>query len=114
MCSVALVFCGIIAALTGVGLVVVGGALGISLHPSSMPKRGRRDGGDHDNNPLSSARKGGVNGRSNSSGVSSNNIGKADREARALWLRKSGAGFRLFLSYYGSQPLGVITTDDDL
>ena len=79
-----------------------------------MPKRGRRDGGVHDKNPLSSARKGGVDGRSNSSGVSSSNISKADREARALWLRKSGAGFRLFLSYYGSQPLGVITSDDDL
>lgn len=79
-----------------------------------MPKRGRRDGGVHDKNPLSSARKGGVDGRSNSSGVSSNNISKADREARNLWLRKSGAGFRLFLSYYGSQPLGVITSDHDL
>ena len=85
----------------------------VPTSPQSMPKR-RRDGGVHDNNPLSSARKGGVDGRSNSSGVSSNNISKADREARALWLRKIDAGFRLFLSYYGSQPLGVITSDDDL
>ena len=68
-----------------------------------MPKRGRRDGGDNDKNPLSSARKRSIC-----------NVNKADREARNLWQRKSGAGFRLFLSYYGSQPLGVIASDDDL
>jgi len=51
-----------------------------------MPKR-KKSG----NNPLSSARK----------------------DVGGLWHRKSGAGYHLFLSYYGNQPIGVVTTDDD-
>ncbi|KAL7466371.1 hypothetical protein ACHAXS_006672 [Conticribra weissflogii] len=34
---------------------------------------------------------------------------KADQNAQSLWHRKSGAGFSLFLSYYGSQPEGVVS-----
>jgi 16S rRNA C967 or C1407 C5-methylase (RsmB/RsmF family) len=51
-----------------------------------MPKR-KKSG----NNPLSSARK----------------------DVGGLWHRKSGAGYHLFLSYYGNQPLGVVTDDND-
>jgi len=51
-----------------------------------MPKR-KKSG----NNPLSSARK----------------------DAGGLWHRKSGAGYHLFLSYYATQPLGVVTDGDD-
>eukprot|EP00986_Skeletonema_menzelii_P009663 scaffold4427_cov142-Skeletonema_menzelii.AAC.8 len=51
-----------------------------------MPKR-KKSG----NNPLSSARK----------------------DVGGLWHRKSGAGYHLFLTYYGNQPVGVVTTDDD-
>lgn len=69
-------------------------------------KRGRDDviSRDGNKNPLSSARKKGSGGGSSSSNGSS----KADREARSLWHRKSGAGYRLFLSFYGSQPAGVV------
>ncbi len=52
-----------------------------------MPKR-KKSGS---NNPLSSARK----------------------DVGGLWHRKSGAGYHLFLSYYGNQPSGVVTTNDN-
>lgn len=68
-----------------------------------MPKRAR--GGASDNqNPLSSARK--------DSG-SKRNGKKADRNAQGLWHRKSGAGYHLFLEYYGSQPSGVVVANDE-
>ena len=51
-----------------------------------MPKRKKAG-----NNPLSSARK----------------------DVGGLWHRKSGAGYHLFLSYYGNQPMGVATSADD-
>ena len=51
-----------------------------------MPKRKKSS-----NNPLSSARK----------------------DVGGLWHRKSGAGYHLFLSYYGNQPPGVVTTKED-
>ena len=51
-----------------------------------MPKR-KKSG----NNPLSSARK----------------------DVGGLWHRKSGAGYHLFLSYYGNQPVGVVATNDE-
>lgn len=41
------------------------------------------------------------------------NSSKADRNAQGLWHRKSGVGYHLFLSYYGSQPCGVVAGDDD-
>lgn len=71
-----------------------------------MSKRSRsRD----DKNPLSSARK-----DSGSSAVNrSSSTNKADQNASALWHRKSGAGYHLFLSYYGSQPLGVVVANVD-
>ena len=74
-------------------------------------KRGRDDGisRDGNKNPLSSARKKGSGG----GGSSSNGSSKADREARSLWHRKSGAGYRLFLSFYGSQPAGVVIARED-
>ena len=68
-----------------------------------MPKRARAS---DNQNPLSSARKG--------SGSSTKSVSnKSDRDARGLWHRKSGAGYHLFLSYYGSQPSGVVTGDDE-
>ena len=51
----------------------------------NMPKR-KKSGS---NNPLSSARK----------------------DVGGLWHRKSGAGYHLFLSYYGNQQIGVVTTE---
>mmetsp|Transcript_35913 Transcript_35913/g.61268 ORF Transcript_35913/g.61268 Transcript_35913/m.61268 type:complete len:545 (-) Transcript_35913:57-1691(-) len=72
-----------------------------------MPKRGRSSDGT---NPLSSARKDAGTGSGSKSG---SNINKADRAAQSLWHRKSGAGYNLFIRYYGSQPMGVITEDSD-
>jgi 16S rRNA C967 or C1407 C5-methylase (RsmB/RsmF family) len=101
----------------------------------------RREGmdGNNDRNPLSSARRGKASSSfsSSSGGCSSgkkkdgdqnnveggrknnNNknddgrriINRADRDARNLWHRKSGVGYRLFLSYYGMQPPGVAFVD---
>ncbi|KAL7425799.1 hypothetical protein ACHAXH_000148 [Discostella pseudostelligera] len=68
-----------------------------------MPKRARAS--SDNQNPLSSARK--------DSASSTKNSNKADRNAQGLWHRKSGAGYHLFLSYYGSQPSGVVAGDDD-
>jgi 16S rRNA C967 or C1407 C5-methylase (RsmB/RsmF family) len=69
-------------------------------------KRRRDDGSrDTDKNPLSSARKG--------SGGNANGRGRADRDARRLWHRKSDAGYHLFLSFYGSQPAGVVAREDE-
>ena len=72
-----------------------------------MSKRSRsRD----DTNPLSSARKdSGSSARGRSSSTN-----KADQNASALWHRKSGAGYHLFVSYYASQPLGVVVANDDV
>mmetsp|Transcript_34572 Transcript_34572/g.83630 ORF Transcript_34572/g.83630 Transcript_34572/m.83630 type:complete len:550 (-) Transcript_34572:90-1739(-) len=71
-----------------------------------MPKRSRPNTSES-KNPLSSARK--------DAGSRSNNgaENKADRNARSLWHRKSGAGYHLFLSYYGSQPTGVVVAADE-
>ena len=73
-----------------------------------MPKRQRSNDtskvtNDACANPLSDARKDAVRKSS------SNN--KADQNARSLWHRKSGAGYHLFLSYYGSQPRGVVVDE---
>ena len=57
-------------------------------------------------NPLSSARK-------DSASSTKDNSDKADRNAQGLWHRKSGAGYHLFLSYYGSQPCGVVAGDGE-
>ncbi len=38
---------------------------------------------------------------------------KADLKAKELWHRKSGAGYQLFVEYYGGQPKGVIYDDDN-
>ena len=83
-----------------------------SPSPNRRAERRRKRGRDDDisregnnKNPLSSARKKGSGGGGSSS---SNGSSKADREARTLWHRKSGAGYRLFLSFYGSQPAGVV------
>ncbi|KAL7451223.1 hypothetical protein ACHAWC_003057 [Mediolabrus comicus] len=54
-----------------------------------MPKRKKTTSGSSNNNPLSSARK----------------------DVGGLWHRKSGAGYHLFLSYYGSQPTGVVSIE---
>ena len=56
-----------------------------------MPKRKKKSSAGN-NNPLSSARK---------------------DIAGGLWHRKSGAGNHLFLSYYGSQPIGVVSVEND-
>ncbi|KAL7554573.1 hypothetical protein ACHAWF_018041 [Thalassiosira exigua] len=68
-----------------------------------MPKRSRAS----ESNPLSAARKelGNKNGGS---------ADKADQNARSLWHRKSGAGNHLFISYYGSQPMGVVAVDAEV
>jgi 16S rRNA C967 or C1407 C5-methylase (RsmB/RsmF family) len=70
-----------------------------------MPKR-RRNG----SNPLADARRG--------VGVASS--GKTDKTSRDiqkktndLWHRKSGAGYNLFIQYYGSQPHGVVSFEND-
>ena len=39
---------------------------------------------------------------------------KADLKARELWHKKSGAGYNLFIQYYASQPVGVVTDDDKI
>ena len=67
-----------------------------------MPKRSRPRTSD-DVNPLSSARK-------DFGGSSKHNN---DQHTSNLWHRKSGAGYKLFISYYGAQPLGVVVVDDD-
>lgn len=64
-----------------------------------MPKRQRN------NNPLQKARKGSSDKADEKTGVNS--------KAKDLWHRKSGAGYHLFLSYYGSQPAGVVACFDD-
>ena len=56
------------------------------------------------NNPLSDARKSSA-GRS---------VTKQDQNALDLWHRKSGAGYALFVSYYGSQPVGVVADEADV
>ncbi|KAL9186630.1 hypothetical protein ACHAXT_005868 [Thalassiosira profunda] len=66
-----------------------------------MPKRQRSG----DSNPLSSARKG--------AGSKTGSVDKAERNAQSLWHRKSGAGFHLFVEYYGAQPAGVVVDDAD-
>lgn len=77
-----------------------------------MPKRQR--------NPLSDARKGaGIPSFSSVAGIDGDyriidktlhaNQSKSDD----LWHRKSGAGYNLFISYYGSQPCGVVAHDAD-
>jgi tRNA and rRNA cytosine-C5-methylases len=38
---------------------------------------------------------------------------KAELKAKELWHRKSGAGFHLFVEYYGGQPEGVVYTKRD-
>lgn len=70
-----------------------------------MPKPKRASASDIQN-PLSSARK-------DSASSVKKNSNKADRNAQGLWHRKCGAGYHLFLSYYGSQPCGVVAGDDD-
>ena len=40
-------------------------------------------------------------------------VTKADLKARELWHKKSGAGYDLFVQYYASQPLGIVTDDVD-
>ncbi|KAL7532280.1 hypothetical protein ACHAXR_006523 [Thalassiosira sp. AJA248-18] len=67
-----------------------------------MPKRGR----SNDANPLSSARK-------DAGSKTGANTNKAHQTALSLWHRKSGAGYHLFISYYGSQPMGVVANDAD-
>ena len=52
------------------------------------------------NNPLSDARR----HKATSAAV----LSKTEQKAASLWHRKSGAGFSLFLSYYGKQPTGVV------
>ncbi len=37
---------------------------------------------------------------------------KADLKARELWHKKSGAGYYLFVQYYASQPVGVVSDID--
>uniref|UniRef100_A0A7S2ETV3 SAM-dependent MTase RsmB/NOP-type domain-containing protein n=1 Tax=Ditylum brightwellii TaxID=49249 RepID=A0A7S2ETV3_9STRA len=53
------------------------------------------------NNPLSDARR-------QTQTSSSKPVSKADQTAINLWHRKSGAGYALFVSYYGAQPMGVV------
>lgn len=72
------------------------GAIDGTTKASSTSKN---SGGGGTNNPLSDARK-------SSAGK---NITKQDQNALALWHRKSGAGYALFVSYYGSQPIGVVS-----
>ena len=72
------------------------GAIDGTNNSSSTSKN---SGGSGTNNPLSDARK---------SSSASKNITKQDQNALALWHRKSGAGYALFVSYYGSQPIGVV------
>jgi len=62
--------------------------------------RSESAGGD---NPLSDARRQ-AHGRLAS---------KSDLNALNLWHRKSGAGYALFVSYYGSQPMGVVADADE-
>jgi len=40
-------------------------------------------------------------------------VSKADLKAKELWHRKSGAGYHLFVEYYGGQPKGVAYDDSD-
>ena len=49
--------------------------------------------------------------RSNFESFHSNNT-KAEQKAKELWHKKSGAGFSLFVDYYGGQPLGTVTADN--
>lgn len=67
-------------------------------------KRKRRAGSNH-NNPLSNARKVQVGDKQQQMQNS-----KANIKAQGLWHRKSGAGFDLFVQYYGGQPIGVVVT----
>ena len=41
-------------------------------------------------------------------------LSKADLKAKELWHRKSGAGYHLFVEYYGGQPKGVVFDDSEL
>ena len=91
----------------------------LNLRPSaceraerSMPKRKQTETGGGSagttsvDNPLSSARR-----------QKHSSTSKANLTAQSLWHRKSGAGYALFVSYYGEQPLGVVvdgTEGEDL
>ena len=74
---------------------------GTSAKDSGSAASKRSSGGT--NNPLSDARK-------SSAGKS---VTKQDQNALALWHRKSGAGYALFVSYYGSQPVGIVVDEAD-
>ncbi|KAL3780726.1 hypothetical protein HJC23_001008 [Cyclotella cryptica] len=72
-------------------------------------------------NPLSDARKGASTALSASVTPDINgdyrNIEKTSHRKKSksddLWHRKSGAGYNLFISYYGRQPSGVVAHDAD-
>jgi 16S rRNA C967 or C1407 C5-methylase (RsmB/RsmF family) len=79
---------------------------------SNMPKRQR--------NPLSDARKGaGIASFASVAGINGDYriIDKTSQpnqsKSHDLWHRKSGAGYNLFISYYGCQPCGVVAHDAD-
>lgn len=73
-----------------------------------MPKRQRKS-TSSSSNPLSQARKGASKAATNGNEIIVDKTIKADD----LWHRKSGAGYHLFISYYGSQPCGVVAHGDD-
>mmetsp|Transcript_7603 Transcript_7603/g.14383 ORF Transcript_7603/g.14383 Transcript_7603/m.14383 type:complete len:565 (+) Transcript_7603:70-1764(+) len=68
-------------------------------------------------NPLSDARKAENSASSNYSPQSKKQrvkvLSKAELKAKEIWHRKSGAGFHLFVEYYGGQPEGVVNTKTD-
>uniref|UniRef100_A0A7S4JPW7 SAM-dependent MTase RsmB/NOP-type domain-containing protein n=1 Tax=Odontella aurita TaxID=265563 RepID=A0A7S4JPW7_9STRA len=74
-------------------------------------------GGVGGSNPLSDARKAAGGGGGSKDGnksskrqrsQASSSLTPAERKIRELWHRKSGAGYALFVSYYGNQPDGVV------
>ena len=69
-----------------------------------------RSGASDGDNPLSDARR---QSHHYVSKTSRANTSKNDLNALNLWHRKSGAGYALFVSYYGSQPLGVVADGTD-
>eukprot|EP00956_Cyclotella_meneghiniana_P004771 scaffold5874_cov29-Cyclotella_meneghiniana.AAC.2 len=78
-----------------------------------MPKRRRNV---NSTNPLSDARRGVVNNTSASSHSSGDKRLpqlQVEKKTNDLWHRKSGAGYSLFLQYYGGQPRGVVVATCD-
>jgi len=70
-------------------------------------------------NPLADARKAKQSSIESDDPESKNKrkvepLSKADLKAKELWHRKSGAGYHLFVEYYGGQPKGVVFDDIEL